>query len=289
MTIDLSIGIPTAGRPEALRRCIASIRDTVTVPYRIVVFDSVPMPETAVICGDQPDILYRTVDAPVGPAGSRRAIADLDDREVLVYLDDDIIVRKGSIEALLDRLDASPTTDIVAGGWEENGNLDSRALAQWLELGETATGKAIIKRFMTVSEARELGLTSIRADGVLATMAVRRRVWDKVGFDPQYGFFYEMFDLFLQCREQGIVLEAVPGSIFTHAPMAYAAKTTRQASTREADEQRFIAKWGVHPVGKLGLGLSHKKAVAGQTPAPTPSAEASSGSRFGRLRLPGGR
>ena len=278
MGTELTIGIPTAGRPEALARCIASVRASVTVPYRIVVLDSLPTSETAAICAGQPDVVHETRPGPIGPSASRRLIAELDDREQLLFLDDDIIVQPGAVEMLIARLDASPGTDIVAGGWEEEGSLESRALVQWFATGETESGPCIVKRFMTVSEARELGLSVIRADAVLATMVVRRRVWERASFDPQYGFFYELFDFFLQCREKGIVIEALPGAIFLHDPLPYAAPTQRQMSPRDSDESRFIEKWGYVPLGRLGMGMAHRAAMT----------DNDAGGRVNRLRRAAG-
>src|SRR5687768_7701707 len=90
---DLSIGIPTAGRPRALARCIASVRASVTLPYRMIVLDSLPTAESAAVCQGQQDIRYEARPGPIGPSASRRAIADLDDRPLLLFLDDDIVVR----------------------------------------------------------------------------------------------------------------------------------------------------------------------------------------------------
>ncbi len=284
MAFDLSIGIPTAGRPEALARCIASIRESVTVAHRIIVFDSLPGPATEAICANQPDILYQAVAGPVGPSGSRRAIVDLDDREVLLFLDDDIVVRPGAVEMLLDHLEQRPEVDIAAGGWEEAGRLDRRALAQWLVFGETPAGRVVTRRYLTLAEARAMGLTTVRADGVLATMAVRRRVWSKVGFDPRFGFFYEMLDLFLQCREAGLVIHALPGSVFSHAPLTYSANTTRQTSPKVDDERRFTEKWGLIPVERPG-GQGPPRGRARMTGMSPPSlSEPGKGSRWNLLR-----
>ncbi len=104
--------------------------------------DSLPGPETAAICADQPDVVHLTRPGPVGPSASRGAIAAMDDRELLLFLDDDIVVRPGVVERLVDQRDGSPDTDIVAGGWEEEGSLDRRALVQWFAMGRTAAGPA---------------------------------------------------------------------------------------------------------------------------------------------------
>ena len=106
----------------------------------------------------------------------------------------------GSVEGLLAHLEAHPEVEIAAGAWNQEGGLAKRALGQYFHVGRIGERQVIYKSFVTMDAAERLELSSVRVDGVLATMMIRTRLFKDVAFDPQYDFFFELFDFFMQCR-----------------------------------------------------------------------------------------
>lgn len=100
-----------------------------------------------------------------------------------------------------------------------------------------------------------MGLTSVSVHGVMSSMLVRTEIFKKINFDKRYKFFYELFDFFMQAYHKGLEIRALPSVIFEHRPEKYTGPTMRKLHSPEEDMQRFIEKWGVIPIGDLGLPL----------------------------------
>lgn len=253
MPVQVTIGIPTAGRPKAIEACLDSIVANVRLDHRVIVLDSLVTDRARQAYGRYPNVECLGFTTPIGPSEARRRIADVSDSPYLLYLDDDNIVTPGSVEALLAFLEANPEVDIAAGGWREGGSLEKRALGQFFHFGRQNGRWGVYKSFVKIPDAQSMGLTSVRVDATLATMMIRRAVFERVSFDPRYDFFYELFDFFMQCRKEGVHIEAMPAVIFEHHPIPYEASTRRQTGEKSTDERRFAEKWGVEPIGRIGL------------------------------------
>lgn len=252
MTARLTIGIPTAGRPAAIRACLESVRQHVPMEHQVIVLDSLITDSARAEYRRQPHVRVIERREAIGPAEARGLIADGTETELLLYLDDDNLVTPGSVGSLIGHLDAHPEVGIAAGCWLEDGRLDVRALAHTLHDGRVGGRGVVLKRRVSVAEATALGLTSLRVDVTLATMLVRRAVFQQARFDARFDFYYDLFDFFMQCRQRGIRVEVLPGVVFEHHPGPYKAKTRRQTGRREDDQRRFLEKWGLEPITDPG-------------------------------------
>ncbi len=248
MPLKLAIGIPTCGRPRAVEACLDSIAANVTTEHRVIVVDSLITDAGRQMYARYPGVTVIAREKPIGPSEARRLIAAEADTDLVLFLDDDNLVTPGSVEALLKHLDDHPEVDIAAGAWREDRAEQRRALGQYFHFGRNARGDAVYKEFVLVDEALRLGLSAVRVDGVQATMLVRRAVFERASFDPRYDFFFELYDFFMQCRQQNVRIEALPGVIFDHRPVPYEGATLKQTSDREVDRRRFAAKWSMEPV-----------------------------------------
>ena len=119
MSIELSVIIPTRGRPDSLAETLASIADG-TLPgnrYEVVVVDNDPagsaQPVAAAWAGRLPNLRYRQELAPglheARHAGLKAARADC-----LVFADDDIVAEPSWLEAILGAF-ADPSVALVTG------------------------------------------------------------------------------------------------------------------------------------------------------------------------------
>lgn len=254
METRITIGIITCGRPDKVSQCLNSIYNNVNLGYQILVVDSKVTSKNLELYQASPNTKSITFESPISPSAARKLVAENAVTPYILFLDDDIQVTKGSIPRMIEYLETHPEVDIVGGAWLEKGKF--RELGQYFNLGIVENKQVIYKSFLSLPEVIKLNLESVQADGIQATMLARRKVFDKVQFDPKYGFYFELFDFFLQCKQQNIRIDALPDVIFEHYPGAYTVPTLRQQSDRFDDRQKFIDKWGMYPIGSLAGHLS---------------------------------
>jgi GT2 family glycosyltransferase len=250
MNADLTIGIITCGRPAKIAACLQSVHATIGRGVKVVVLDSSINDQTRRIYADYPGVEVSGLSQPISPSAARYLVAQKASSSLLLYLDDDIVLADNTVDTLLQRLQQSPNTDIVSAAWREKTGY--RELAQTFHQATDRTGEVIFKRFLDREQCLKMGLQSVQADGLHATMLVRTEVLKVVNFDPEFGFYLELFDFFMQCKKHGLKCEAVTNTFFGHLPTAYRRKTNRQSVPKDQGVEIFIRKWGLRPVGPLG-------------------------------------
>lgn len=261
MVAQVTIGIPTCGRPQAIKNCLGSIQRHARFDYTTIIVDSLATEENLALYARFPNTECISFTHPIGPAAARKLIAEQVKTPYLLFLDDDNEITAGCVERMIGYLEAHPEIHIVGGAWREEGSLQNRAIGQRFSFGLQAAEQAIFKSFITVDQIAELGLESLKVDVVLATMLVRKEVFASVNFDPRYDFFYELFDFFLQCYYQRLNVFALPAAIFEHKPLKYTQSTLRENNRGEHEKQKFIEKWGLIPIGKLDLARKDKPPI----------------------------
>ncbi len=250
MATELTIGIPTCARPDKIRACVESIQRHVEQAYTLIIVDSQITESNRRFYQSIKNARCIPFEQPISPSAARRVIAENTETPYLLYLDDDIEVTPGGVAGLRQHLERHPETGIVAAAWKEYGRY--RSLGQRFNFGMMDDRRVIHRTYLPVEEFRELGITSVRADAVLASMLLRTSVFEKATFDPQYDFFFELFDFFMQCRAASVVVEALPEVVFEHRPTRYRARTLQQDNRREVDLERFARKWGATPIRGSG-------------------------------------
>lgn len=253
MVARITIGIPTCGRPQAIKNCLESIQQHIHFEHQIIIVDSLATEESLALYASFAHTECISFTTPIGPAAARKLIAERAEADYVLFLDDDNEVTAGCVERLIEYLETHPEIDIVGGAWREEGSLQKRAIGQQFNFGFQAGQKVIFKSFVTVDQIHQLGLESFKVNVVLATMLVRKPVFERVNFDPRYDFFYELFDFFLQCYDKGVNVFALPSAIFEHKPLKYTQSTLRENNKGEREKQKFIEKWGLIPTGSLDL------------------------------------
>jgi len=188
------------------------------------------------------------IDHVIGPAAARDLITRETDHELILFLDDDLIARPGSIEKLITFLTDHPGVEIASGHWVHDGL--PTELGQFIEFGLSDQGITVFKRFIHPDEAVASRMQAVCCDIPLASLVIRREATRRVTFDGRYRFFYEMFDFGLQCKTQGIGVFAVVGALFDHHPGGYQGPSLRDDRAR-GDFDRFVEKWHMTPVGPL--------------------------------------
>ena len=65
----------------------------------------------------------------------------------------------------------------------------------------------------------------------------RRSIFETCNFDSRFGYFFEWFDFYIQCKNEGISCAADAGAYFYHIPEKYANATSAQNCPRQIDRQ----------------------------------------------------
>jgi len=247
----LTIGIPTCAREQSITACIESIEKNVEIPFKLLVVDNTKAhTQPKINLSNLFDIdKYIEVEEPIGPSASRKIIAENVSTEFLLFLDDDNLVRENTVKIMMKYLENNPEVSIVSGAWYEKGRYK---FGQNFNFGKKNGKNIVFKTFVTYEEARKMGLSSVRFNSVFASMLCRTDIFKKVMFDERYRWFYELFDFFMQCYQENIIIESLPSVIFDHKPLKYRGKTMKHDKRRMEGKEIFIEKWGITPVGELG-------------------------------------
>lgn len=115
---EISVAIATRDRPQALARCLASLRACRVLPAEVVVADQSAGSSTrqVVMEADEPDLPVRCVDGGSGGlAGAQQAAFDHAEKGLVAVLDDDCVADSAWIEALERAFAEDPGLALVCG------------------------------------------------------------------------------------------------------------------------------------------------------------------------------
>lgn len=211
--------------PESLvRACVESLA-AFAPGVEVVVVDHGPAPLPGDSFGGAGEAV-RTVRPPgnAGYGSGCNAGAAGSDRELLLFLNNDVCLTAGALEALVRALDARPDAAIAGPRLVDGAGCGSRAVhrlpSPWRLLMENVP----VGRLLPFAAALE-GNNTVRQPGseaeveaVLgAAFLVRRRDFEEAGgFDAGYFHFAEEDDLFRRIRARGRGVVFVPDAIFVH-------------------------------------------------------------------------
>ena len=199
------------------------------------------------------------------PASSRKVLTENASADCLLLLDDDFILTPAS-NKLFHTIENS-NFDIVGGVWlqskpscyselmseTEARGIKNQPLPDTVELSSIGFSYS----FSQLTEQRFVVKTPVyfdfpggpvvTLDDVMPSLIARRSIFETCNFDSRFGYFFEWFDFYIQCKNEGISCAADAGAYFYHIPEKYANATSAQNCPREIDRQRFIEKWRIHP------------------------------------------
>ena len=253
---NLTIGVITCGRPEKIRRCLECIHASIDSNTIVSVVDSSPNEESQHVYAKFPAYRIIRPHAMLGPSAARRILCENATTEFLLLLDDDIEITIQTVAALLAHLEEHPRTDIVTAAWEEYGSM--REAGQKLVFGEGPGGPVVLRSLIFLSDLRRAGVSSVTVDVGHGTMMLRTRILEHVAFDPQFTFYYELLDFYMQCRAHGFRVDTTTSTMFVHKPTRYRVATNRQSYDKNRAIALFEDKWNLRPVGPLGA-TSHRE------------------------------
>ena len=178
MSVDVSILIPTHNRRDLLRQTLESLRGVRLVPglrVELIVVANACSDDTAGVvesmAGTMPFPTRCVVEQQPGSSRARNRGIDEAAGSVLAFLDDDVLVNEGWLEAVHETFERE-AADLVFG----------RVELWWKDVERpewfTPELEAVLARKDHGDEVRELTRFS---DAVSANLAMRRRVIDRIG------------------------------------------------------------------------------------------------------------
>jgi len=224
MPRKLAIVIPTLGRYAELRRMLASLARQSRWPQQVLIVGEGE--GNAQIASEFPELHAEFILFPgssISDARNRGAQAAHPDLDLIAFIDDDIVLDPGAIEAVMRFWETAPAD---LGGTALNVLNDSRRVASWLkrkriaaQLGLYDSTKGAVARsgfhvpFGEVSETIDVAW--------LPTYCVvyARRVFERYGFDEFFKGYSYLEDLDLSYRVgKKHRLAVIPDARFYHFP-----------------------------------------------------------------------
>lgn len=213
----VSVLIATRDRPEALRRCIASVARQTYADVELLIWDDAsasPVPQALVDreAGRHPARCFRS-DEQLGPMGCRNGLMQHARGEIFVVLDDDACLADvEAIAQVVSAFDAHPRAGILA-----------------FKIVERYQGK---ERMLVPHRRRRVHRHPhlIEQEGLVSHYlagghALRRAIIEQVGYfqeDLYYG--HEELDLSYRTLDAGFEIRYLPGVLVYHLPESEATR-----------------------------------------------------------------
>lgn len=199
--ITVSVVVPTKGRPQLLKRCLASLalQRFDAHRYEIIVVDDAPDNDTREVAldwsnhcaGSGPDILYIPSLGPHGPAAARNIGWQAARGEIIAFTDDDTI---------------------AGSAWLKNG------VAAFNDDVHAVWGKIVMPLHGTPTDYQLDAKNLENAEFVTANCFCRKRVLEDIGgFDERFRFAWrEDADLHFILIDYSAGIAHAPDAVVTH-------------------------------------------------------------------------
>ncbi len=244
MTIELTIGIPTANRPDSLRACIGSIKNHIDFPTKIVLVDSSSQGLQFKSDKDTEHIEVITPKEMLSPSHARKVIAEHCKTPFLLFIDDDMTVSENSVQTLINFLKQNSDVSIVGGAVDEYGYW--REIGFSFLLGEINGTKVVVKDPIRKEWLDQNGFRAFQVDIITQPpFLMRSEIFRKVNFDENYLWASEIYDFFFQCYQNEIISMVLPTSVFYHFPTNYFDTTLKHEKKKYnlQGKEYFYKKW----------------------------------------------
>lgn len=242
MIPSFSIIIISYNGKDFLRKCLEVLKQSSVQPEKIIVVDDHSSDGTGeMVRKEFSQVEYIFNEKNLGPVAARNRGAKLATGEYIVFIDNDILVRRDSIERLLSFLSKTKDAGLVAGKL-----IIEEGKTMWWNMGHRpnilrqALGKIIgffiINFFPDSKRLKKFSMLfslnywdydkTMPVDWVIEGFnAVRRDIFEKTnGFDEDYFMFFEGPDLSARLRKAGYETYFVHDSVadnlggHTHTP-----------------------------------------------------------------------
>jgi GT2 family glycosyltransferase len=263
-TADLTVGIATCDRPEALARCLDALLGAATLPAEIIVVDQSADDRTRAAVAARarrvPIIYVRQPRA--GLSASRNAVVARASRPLIAVTDDDCVPDPAWVEALASAFADSGATAAVTG--------------RVLPLGPHQPGLFAVSARTGGERIDYRGRAAPWVVGTGGNFAVRREWLDRVGaYDERLGAgspgrAAEDADLIYRLLRAGAMIRYEPAAVVYHERQSLARRLASSAGygfgvgafggiwlrRRDLFAARVVAAWGASQARALTRALA---------------------------------
>jgi len=254
--IQLTIGIPTAGRTEKLISCISSIHNNYSSKnIKIIIINNVikDVPDSIKLLDNVQIIKPQKT---LSPAASRKLIGDNTETTYLLYIDEDMTVSPNSVNRLLDFMNNNRDISVASGVLIE----DKREfpIAYHFGFGKKRDTIGVWKEPIYKCMLVSADLDYYQTDFAHPPFILRTSILKNVSFDSNFNWGTELFDFFLQCYHKRIKTAALADVVFYHHPGVYHDETfkTKNLDNNRLGKQYFKQKWGFEIVPPVSYRFS---------------------------------
>ena len=256
MVSDLTIAVITVNRLQALRQCLSSIFNNVSMKYELIIYDNSPTDINKPILDkirNKPNV--RVIHDPNLKClnACRNKIVELTETQYLLFVSDDITIPKNQVERMYRFITENTYVEIVSPLWCVQNRL--KELGQFLNFGVYNGKHYVWKTFIHRLDAIKLGLEAVKVDIGLGTIMHDVSIYRKVRWDERYNWFYDEFDFGMQCYFKRIQWYSLANVVFYHHRIPYSINTLKHSKSGKLDKRKFEEKWNVVHIGSLGAGL----------------------------------
>jgi GT2 family glycosyltransferase/SAM-dependent methyltransferase/glycosyltransferase involved in cell wall biosynthesis len=240
----VSLVIPLHSGARLTAACLESVIDhTGETAYEVILIDDGADRETKALLANVHGARILVNETNIGYLRSVKRGADEARGEWLVLCNNDIEVREGWLDAMLDCGDRSPDVAVVTPKYlYPNGSLNEAGGIIWPDGTGMNYGRGYDPSLFHYEFTREVDY------GSAAALLVRTSFWhDAGGFDERFApMYYEDTDLCFQARERGLRVMYEPRAIVVHLEGGTAGTDASAGHKRfqEINRAKFVEKWG---------------------------------------------
>jgi GT2 family glycosyltransferase len=267
---EVSIVIPVHGHSELTAHCLRSIAErTANVRYEVIVVDDASPDDTPAMlrCADGIHVITNPTN--VGFLHSCNRGAQAARGSLLVFLNNDTVVREGWLEALVQTVGEHPDAGVVGGRVVvPNGGLQEAGCIVWRDGTAEQYGCREDPERPEFNFVREVDYCSG------ACLLVRRELFEATrGFDERFApAYYEDVDLAFEARDRGYRVLFQPGAVIEHHEgSSYGGDEARSKKRKlmPVHRERFVTKWEAaieaqRPKGTTTVQCARQRSTLGQ-------------------------
>ncbi len=222
-------------------RCLTSISRLSgdDVAFRLVVMDDCPERPVGPLLTDHPGVEIIANTKNLGFLRTCNRAAEITDEEFILFLNNDTIVTRGWLKALVGLADRMPQSGMIGGKLlNYDGSVQEAGGAIFRNGWGYPYGRGLDRGLPELNFVREVDCV------IGASMLIRRSAFEEVGgFDDRYApAFYEEFDLAFALQDKGYRVLYQPASEVYHLGSASYGVEVRDRQSL-INHGRFVEKW----------------------------------------------
>ncbi len=244
----LTIACTTIGRQDSIKNLLKSIEKTVKIPHSIIIVNS----------GSKLNLKYKSkfnstfnifnYDKPLRVPKARNIIFDKCESSYLLIMDDDMVLEEDTVSSLIKVLNIHAEIDILGCAVLEYG--------RWRDIGfrmfvvEKESKRVVYKDPIYKQWLDENKISLCNVDIITQPpWLIRKSIYKNIKFDENYPWASDIFDFFMECKNNNIISAVTPNIKVKHEPKSYSPESNNFKQNKlegnKIGKKYFEEKWGM--------------------------------------------